>query len=455
MIQTVASARLRLVAASAAVVLLATACGGSGSEDSGAQPESGSEESEGDESEAEESAAGVPPDASDEEYAAALEDEEPVELRLGGLPEGEGDPTTETDREWTDRVEELSGGYFSFDFDYGMARVPLNESAAAMNDGRQDLGMHVPSYEPDRWPVHTALNNTFLWGNFDPIVGKLVSVGVFTEMGFEFDALREEFRNHGLFALYPMWNPDYQAATYCTSDQDFASPDALSGLQTRVAAGHIGEVVGAMGMTPVSMNTSELFEAIERGVVDCATNPINSTVFRLGLDTNSEVMGYGTDSVDLPLNAVAFSFSLDKWEALPLAARQVIFDTQAHRLETRYRGAFESRRQAVASMEENGVEFRQFGDETIEAIEQHREDKRPELIENLEAAGFDDGEAVLDRYIELVEKWEGIVVDDLGYEEVDWEDFTSTFSEGMPELDLEPFAQRVYEEVLVDQRPTE
>lgn len=439
--------RSRLLGLFAATVLLASACG---QEDA---PEAGStNESEQEREQTGDSSAGVPPDSDPSAYAEALEDEEPTQLRWGGLLGGPDHPAYGPMQDYADSLEERSGGALTFDMDYGTARVPLAESAPAMTDGRQDLGLHVPEIEPERWPIFSAVSQTLFLSPTDPVVGRLVSMAALVEFGQTFEALQAEFEGNGLFGMYPMLSVVPESRMYCAVDNPLQAPEDFQGLQVGTSAGATASALEELGATPVNIATLEVFEGLERGVIDCSVNPPGTTITVQGLGEPSELFAYG-DERDLPDVTAAFSFSAETWEDLPLPAQQLIWDTQPELLEIVFRGGIEASADAMQAFHDGNAEFVQYGQEVEDALAAMQNAALEDLPGELEELGVEDAEDAVDDYQALIDKWERIVTEDLGIEPVAWEDLPAAVAGGL-EIDFQAYVDALYEEILLERRPS-
>ena len=67
-----------------------------------------------------------------------------------------------------------------------------------------------------------------------------------------------------------------------TTGMEIKVPEDLNGLSVRVTGDLINKAVTELGASPVNITVSELYEALERGVLDQLTqNPVNMDDFGL------------------------------------------------------------------------------------------------------------------------------------------------------------------------------
>lgn len=100
-------------------------------------------------------------------------------------------------------------------------------------------------------------------------------------------------------------------------------PEDFTGQPARTPGGIGEEVMAKMGMTPVSVSSTELYEALQRGTV-------GSYVFGWhSLDTYSlaEQTSYATEGLGvIPNPALYMMMSQDSWDGLPEDVQQVIYE---------------------------------------------------------------------------------------------------------------------------------
>src|SRR5690554_4009261 len=111
---------------------------------------------------------GLSAGATKEEYIAAFEDVEPIELLLQSADTPEQSHGL---NEYVEAVSEWSGGKVNIEMEYSAAVAPLPEVAAALADGRLDLAILLPQYTPAEFPAFMDAFNTTVLSDQDLIVG--------------------------------------------------------------------------------------------------------------------------------------------------------------------------------------------------------------------------------------------------------------------------------------------
>lgn len=381
---------------------------------------------------------GVPFGAAMTEYQAAFRNVEPITLRL--QTDGPEGSLSNVGREaWAKAVEKWSGGKVSFEFGYSNSFVPAStEWAAGLADGRIDAGFFLPYYNPDDFPRLSALTDaTFLDGNRP--LSTLVSTGWVTETTFTHPEYTEEAEANGIhiLALAPSANiPGIFCTKARTSLADFADvPVSVSG------AGRFEELK-ALGFAPQSIAFTELFEAIQRGVVSCGST-VPSALDTIGA---VELLPYAIADPEASLVGFPNYLAIGKavWDALPLVAQQLLFD----RLDVFMAEELKARSERNADWLER-VKAKGGGITSLDAdARKALLAKNQNLLDALAGQGAD-----TKAFVAAHTKWDGIVNDTL------YPDVTSSLEDFLTARDyrtvnVQPFVDRFFTDVLLKNRPS-
>ena len=140
-----------------------------------------------------------------------------------------------------------------------------------------------------------------------------------------------------------------------TVDRPILRPEDARGLRIRVAGEIEGDTVKALGAAPVTMSSSEVFEALERGTVDGLVSYVGTVVSR----DLQEIIRYGTAahfgaySVDAYCRADWYASRPPEMRAALAAAGQVLYrDGTGHMVEVHEKEYFPSVRKAGVQLVE-------------------------------------------------------------------------------------------------------
>lgn len=391
---------------------------------------------------------GVPYGASQEEWIAAFEDVDPITLYSQVLY-AEGDLNNLQYLDYFDAIEEYSGGKITFDIAYASSVAPYLEVYQAIVDGRLDIGITSPSFMPVDFPAYAAW--TELGGALGP---KGAFPGVLHTYSWTADGMlansqiADEFEDFGLHLLQPFTYAGYDQGLICT--QERSTLDDFRNTNIVVSSPSQARLAEAIGMSPVSLPFQEWFDAIQRGVAECASNTMTASS-SLGL---FEVAPHATLDSDVffgNLGQGALAINKDRWDDLPLVAQQLLFDqlpavTLAALEQTHFQRIIDSLAQldgiAGSSLNEFDPEVREVLLEVLNGT-----------LDNVAQSGAldysqDELEALTD---DLIAKWEGII-DGFGYP-------TFTYSELITDwetanVDLNEWNTAFFEEIFLPHRPS-
>ncbi|GAA4477815.1 hypothetical protein GCM10023190_18150 [Enteractinococcus fodinae] len=376
--------------------------------------------------------------ASQDEIDAVLADLEPVTLTYQSVASSPNSVMAH-DTIFAEEIEERSGGKITVDVVYGQAIAGFDEIHDALADGRVDLAYTLPAADPSRFPIFDELSYPLSALSSSPLVGELVANAVGVELGWESEELLEEFESQGLVPLFPI---SASANAYPSCTEEAQSAEDWEGRQIRAGSSAHETIIRSIGATPVSLSYVEVYEALQRKTADCAMNSFNSS-FDHGFFEVAPHVSYTADTSALRAPGAVLGGS--KIANLPLAYQQVVFDSLVGAFIGGAEVVIDGNYEGVAKVNEVGGTIKEMDPEVQESIMKANR----ELIAEIEDNGTH-GSDLRDRVIASGEKWTA-KAEELGF--VDEGDFAS-FDEWYDEdTDFRPYADAVYEEVLLEHRP--
>ncbi len=387
---------------------------------------------------------GVAAGASIEEYKEAFADIDPIEIRTQS-PAPKGSATGANVEAYLEAVTEWSDGKITFDVAYANGIAEPVEADDALVDGRLDLAQVLPIYEPSEYPATTALIEAGFVSNQSAVVGTLQSNAWPNEVAFSSDEIMAEYEDHGMVPIVPVYNSGAQGLFCADSRTDLA---ALKGASVSSSGSAQTAEIKGLGAEPVSIAYPELFESLQRGVVDCAaTTP---TVGVLGGFLSESPHGIIDPDAGFALAPGSMAFSKTTWDGLPLVAQQLFWDRVDVFLESNIGDKiWPNNAEAAATVKEAGGEITRFSDDARAALNKANEDLL-DKIRGAEAVG--DGDAFVDAILASAEAWE-TRVEELGYaDEVEFNDFDTWFADA--DLDLSAYTEALVSDVFSSHRPS-
>jgi TRAP-type C4-dicarboxylate transport system substrate-binding protein len=415
--------RTALIVTAGAAALTMSACAGGVAESSGAD-----------------AGTGVEARAEFSAYQEALADMEPVTLTYQPSAQSADGMDGYRDIEFKENVEEASGGKITIDIVYAQAIAGYPEIPDALTDGRIDLAYTLPLYDPSRFPVNSALVAGSALTGASPRAEELAANAAMLDVAWNTPELLEEMETNGIVPLIP-FNADGTVFSMCADPGN--SAEDWNGRQVRISSAAQEKQLPAMNASPVSLEYLETYEALQRKTVDCTLSAA-LPAYNVGFLEVAPHISY-SEKASFARGAGAIVAG-SGYEELPLAARQLIFDQMAEVFKHSRRSNINANAEAAKVALEKGGGFESFDEETEQALVEASNGLAAEQVEaGLVSEGFDQ------QITDALEKWRGVVeemglADEGGFEDLaDWHDDEA--------VDLMPFSERVYEEVMMEHRP--
>jgi len=175
-------------------------------------------------------------------------------------PQGAGDAQAVTTQWFADEFKKRTGGKHEIEIFWGGSVAKVKEIPDALSAGVGDFGDIVTPYFPDKFVLNNAV------GFFIPQPKSSVEIGTAMGRWHEvYPQFEEELARYNLKAIGYRPLEDY--GMLCT--QPIRSLDDFQGKRIRTYGFAYPALVEALGGTPVSISTSEAYEALERGILDC------------------------------------------------------------------------------------------------------------------------------------------------------------------------------------------
>ncbi|KGJ03540.1 TRAP-type C4-dicarboxylate transport system, substrate-binding protein [Paracoccus halophilus] len=291
------------------------------------------------------------------------------------------------------KLEELTDGRWTGQ-DTPSGLVAPNEMSTGLRDGVTDFGPLLMPYFIAEYPESALVSELSMLGSSPQVVSSAV-----TEYLVGCEPCQAEFSRNGQVYLGSDTTPLYQLLT----TRPVRALDDFKGLKVRSGSPFYAAYIEAMGGVAVQMQSSELFESLSQGVIDATfSSPHEIIANRLG-----DVIDYVTVIDQGVFNGAAvMTASRLLWDRMDTADRQALAVAAQYGLAEGLAG-FD--RQVAEVRDQNMVEFITPDPEVIEARDKFNAERLAGAAEVLASRGVTDAQAKVDRYKELIEKWEGLV----------------------------------------------
>ena len=154
-------------------------------------------------------------------------------------------------------LEEKSKGRIKVTIHPGGALAPAPAHYENVVAGAFDIGWTLQGYTPGRFPLSGIVELPFLWSSAQE------ATRVFWQMFEELPALQNEYRDVKVLAT---WTHDL--GQLYTTAKPVRNLEDLRGLKIRAPGPVQVSMLRALGAVPVTMPAGEVYDALERGVVD-------------------------------------------------------------------------------------------------------------------------------------------------------------------------------------------
>lgn len=386
-------------------------------------------------------AAGYEYGADEATIKAAFAEMEPVTLTYQPAALSENDLTAPRAKNFAENVERLSDGKITIEIVYAQAIAPYPEVPDALADGRVDIANVPLVYFPQDYPIFNSLVTAGTELPLSPLVGEVAATAAMTELYWETEGLVEELAEHSMYPILPV-EPTGQQAAVCKSEMTQAE-DWDGAMIRGSSATHISQVEG-LEATSVSMTFNEIYEALQRNVMDCTLSPLVA-VDMAGMTEVAPYINYTTEASIARGPSVKAVGAV--YETLPLAAKQLLFDQAAKMYEDSRHADLNGAAKTAQAAREAGGGFYEISPDV--------QQKLKETSEGLVADLVSDGSLPEDTSQKLhasYEKWLAAAEESGLKDEGAYEDLDQWYSRDS--VDLEPFSTKLFEEVFLKHRPS-
>lgn len=315
------------------------------------------------------------------------------------------------------RVEEESGGDLTSEVFSGGAMGGPKELLKAVRDNVVDSAGIVDVYVKSDLPVTSMFSSLLILPD-----DMRVYAAAMNEMQLlNCPSCQAEHERSNMIGL--MWYPTATYHLLCTSP--VSSLEDLAGKKIR-AASRMGVMLQDMGATAVSITTAEMYEALQRGQIDCAAGSA------AWLDSYN-LKDYVTAVMETPIGGffgtIGFNMNRDTWDDLTDEQKAIIVRNLPEFVaDVTYNYVVEND-DAIEALAAGGGTLTQADDAFMAKLAAAREAEYKTVETLSQEAGIDDAGPLLATFRELVTKWQGIVAevgeDQDAYEEALWNEIFS------------------------------
>lgn len=303
------------------------------------------------------------------------------------------------------KMSELTDGRWSGN-DTPSGLLAPNEMNTGLRDGVSDMGPIILPYFAADYPESGLVGEMSMLGSDNRAISSAV-----TEYIATCDECIAEFASNGQIFLGSDATTNYQFL----STVDINNLEDMKGLRIRTAGSVFTRFVEGMGAEAVQMPASELFEALNSGVIDATYSSVG--------DLKNAQLYDVVKSVTLVdkgvFNAAAMTnVSMILWGSMSSEDRKSLAHASQYAQAIGVYSWRTTAEEAEAKGKESGIEFVSPDAEFAAQGDKIRDEHMATVVETLTGRGVTNAEAKVARYVELLTKWEGLVANVSSAEEL-------------------------------------
>ncbi|PHQ71428.1 MAG: C4-dicarboxylate ABC transporter substrate-binding protein [Sneathiella sp.] len=297
--------------------------------------------------------------------------------------------------EWAETVEAMSNGELKATVFTGTVLLPPRSGMSGVRDGIAQVGYHAGTYTPAELPISNALQEMGL--NYSDA---LVMIAAASDFNMTNPAALDQWKKAGVVYGGGYSTPSYNLM--CTTPMK--SVEDLKGKRLRTAGAAMSRWVESVGAVPVNVPSSEMYQGLEKGVLDCAVNVASDLKSRSLWDVAKHTT---MAPLGIYYSGPMWAYNQDFWKELSPADRQIFFDANAKAMADLYVGYNASVDAALSEAASHGVSVYQPSDEMKASIQAFADANLVEVYKTgKEKYGLEDPEALLGQFDATVKKWE-------------------------------------------------
>ncbi|MCA8927337.1 MAG: C4-dicarboxylate TRAP transporter substrate-binding protein [Alphaproteobacteria bacterium] len=299
-----------------------------------------------------------------------------------------------------ERLSKATDGKLTIKLFAGGSLASGKTTLNAIRNGTADMGLLADVYTPNELPTSALISDLAVLGRD----ARVMTGAVNQMLQLDCPACKKDYTEDKVlpFASYSL-TPYH---LMCVSGS-IVTADDWKGKKVR-GTGAMGVLAANMGATPVNVTSAEIYEALQRGQVDCAMGPLPwlktmalwdmvTTVSDSGLGTY-----HGTNFINLRTNT---------WQKLSKKEKQAFVDNLVQAVVGIARAYEDDDASIRKEAEAKGIKWLTVDKSFEDAVEHMRQNDTARVIELAKSRGVKDPEPIVAKFKENIAKWTKIVND--------------------------------------------
>ncbi len=225
-----------------------------------------------------------------------------------------GDPTYEAAVRLSELVEEASGGRLVITPYNAGAIIPAGKEFDSVLSGSVEAVHGAPGWSLGYFPAAIFYNNTVGGLTYNQQRLWLLHEGL--------ELARKNYSELGAYYVGPL--TPHNAEVFAHSTKPLNSAADLQGFKIRMGSAALNEIFGRMGAAPVFLPGGEVYEAVQRGIIDGFEYVTPSVNWGMGFQEITDYMYLSTSRA--PTDAQALFVNQEVWDELPEDLQLIVHD---------------------------------------------------------------------------------------------------------------------------------
>lgn len=211
--------------------------------------------------------------------------------------------------DWAKRIETQSGGRIKITQYPSAQLLKVPETYDGIRSGVADIGMVIAGATPGRFPVMSIVELPFMFRT--AASGSRAMMELYAQGGFD-----KEFADSKVLYLHTL-----DMSTLHTRNKPLRRPDDLKGLRIRFPSTAIKDLLAAYGANAIGIPVPQIYENLEKGVVDGLGGGWDSMV-------SLRLADLVKHHLDMPVYTLAFCICMNKrkFESMPAELQKAVMD---------------------------------------------------------------------------------------------------------------------------------
>ena len=299
--------------------------------------------------------------------------------------------------DWAESLKASSNGELQPKVFTGTVLLPARAGMSGLQDGIAQVGYHYSGYTPAELPVSTAIQE--LGFNYSDA---LVAAVANTDFNMNDKELLAEWEKAGI-----IFGGGYSTPAYnLMCSMPVRNLSEVKGKRLRTNGNALSRWAETVGAVPVNVPSSEMYQGLEKGTLDCALNVASDLKSRSLWDVAKH-----TTMVPLGLAWAGpmWGYNKDFWSGLSSKHKRLMFNENAKAMARLYVGYDASVTEALNEAKSHGVSVYEPSADMMSSIKQFASDNMTNVYSMAsEKYNIADPKALFGRFDATMQKWDAL-----------------------------------------------